>query len=237
MDKEIILVGGFHEMIELCEKAGFIIKGIIDDNLRESYYGYPVIGSDDDAESLFPEYGQYKVVLSPDSPKVRAKLEQLYSAIGYDYATVISPNATISKFATIGKGTVVQDFVNVSAGTKIGSFVKLNTYCNVMHDNIVGDFSTIAPNAVSLGRITIGKSSYIGANATILPGLSVGGNVTVGAGAVVTHNIPTNEIWAGCPASKLVNNKQSADNKPVISLMGGGRIVLPFYAAYNRIAA
>lgn len=200
MDKEIILVGGFHEMIELCEKAGFIIKGIIDGYLKDSYFGYPVIGSDEDAEKLFPEYGKYKIVLSPDSPKVRAKLEQLYSAIGYDYATVISPNATISKFATIGKGTVVQDFVNVSAGTKIGSFVKLNTYCNVMHDNIVGDFSTIAPNAVSLGRITIGESSYIGANATILPGLVIGDGATVGAGAVVTKNIAYNIIVKGNPA-------------------------------------
>lgn len=200
MDNEIILVGGFHEMIELCEKSGFIIKGIIDGNLRESYYGYPVIGSDDDAESLFPEYGQYKVVLSPDSPKVRAKLEQLYSAIGYDYATVISPNATISKFATVGKGTVVQDYVNVSAGTKIGNFVKLNTYCNVMHDNIVGNFSTIAPNAVSLGRISIGKSSYIGANATILPGLSIGDNVIVGAGSVVTKSVINNVTVKGVPA-------------------------------------
>ena len=200
MDNEIILVGGFHEMIELCEKAGFIIKGIIDGNLRDSYYGYPVVGSDEDAESLFPEYGKYKVVLSPDLPKVRAKLEQLYSAIGYDYATVISPNATISKFATIGRGTVVQDFVNVSAGTKVGNFVKLNTYCNVMHDNIVGDFSTIAPNAVSLGRIKIGKSSYIGANATILPGLVIGDGATVGAGAVVTKNIAYNIIVKGNPA-------------------------------------
>lgn len=200
MDNEIILVGGFHEMIELCEKAGFIIQGIIDGNLKDSYYGYPVIGSDDDAESLFPEYGKYKIVLSPDSPKVRAKLEQLYSAIGYDYATVISPNATISKFATIGKGTVVQDFVNVSAGTKIGSFVKLNTYCNVMHDNIVGDFSTIAPNAVSLGRITIGESSYIGANSTILPGLSIGNKVIVGAGSVVTKSVINNVIVKGVPA-------------------------------------
>lgn len=200
MDNEIILVGGFHEMIELCEKSGFIIKGIIDGNLKDSYYGYPVIGSDDDAESLFPEYGKYKVVLSPDSPKVRAKLEQLYSAIGYDYATVISPNAAISKFATVGKGTVVQDFVNVSAGTKIGNFVKLNTYCNVMHDNVVGDFSTIAPNAVSLGRITIGKSSYIGANATILPGLLIGDKVIVGAGSVVTKSVINNVIVKGVPA-------------------------------------
>lgn len=36
MDNEIILVGGFHDMIELCEKAGFIIKGNIDGDLNDS---------------------------------------------------------------------------------------------------------------------------------------------------------------------------------------------------------
>ncbi len=38
MDKDVILVGGFHEVIELCEKAGFNIVGIIDGQLQESYF-------------------------------------------------------------------------------------------------------------------------------------------------------------------------------------------------------
>jgi len=200
MDNEVILIGGFHEMIELCEKAGFVIKGIIDRNLKDSYYGYPVIGSDDDAEKLYPEYGKCKLVLTPDSPKVREKLVKLYSSIGYSFVTVISPKAVISKFASVGKGSVIQDFVNVSAGTKVGSFVKLNTHCNVMHDNEIGDYATVAPNAVSLGRIKIGKSAYVGANATILPGLTIGEGAVVGAGAVVTKDVKENNTVKGIPA-------------------------------------
>ena len=37
MDKDVILVGGFHEVIELCEKAGYNIVGIIDSHLHDSY--------------------------------------------------------------------------------------------------------------------------------------------------------------------------------------------------------
>ena len=33
MDKDVILVGGFHEVIELCEKAGYNIVGIIDSGI------------------------------------------------------------------------------------------------------------------------------------------------------------------------------------------------------------
>lgn len=200
MDKDVVLIGGFHEVIELCEKAGFNIVGIIDDQLQDSYFGYPVIGSDADAKVLFPKYGKCKIVITPDSPKIREKLVNLYEPLGYDFATVISPSATISKFSTVGKGTIIQDGVNVSASTTIGNYVKLNTNANVMHDNMISDYVTIAPNAVILGRITVGRSSYIGANATVLPEIEIGHHSTVGAGAVVTKNVPNNTIVKGVPA-------------------------------------
>ncbi len=200
MDKDVILVGGFHEVIELCEKTDFNIVGIIDGQLQDSYFGYPVIGSDTDAKALFPKYGKCKLVITPDSPLIREKLVKIYASIGYDFATIISPSATISKLATIGKGTIIQDGVNVSACTKIENFVKLNTNANVMHDNAISDFVTIAPNAVILGRVEVGISSYIGANATILPELKVGCHSTVGAGAVVTRNVADCVIVKGIPA-------------------------------------
>lgn len=200
MDKDVILVGGFHEVIELCEKAGYNIVGIIDSHLHDSYMGYPIIGSDADAESLFPKYGKYKLVITPDSPQVREKLVSIYESIGYDFATIISPFANISKLSTIGKGAIIQDGVNVSACTKIGNYVKLNTNANVMHDNVISDFVTVAPNAVTLGRINVGHSSYIGANATILPETIIGCCVIVGAGSVVTKNVPDNSKVKGVPA-------------------------------------
>ena len=200
MDKDVILVGGFHEIIELCEKSGYKIKGIIDGQLQDSYFGYPVIGSDSDAQALYPKYGHCKLVITPDSPKIREKLVNFYRTIGYNFATIISPLANVSKYATIGQGTIIQDGVNVSAATKIGKFVKLNTSCNVMHDNIISDYVTIAPNAVCLGRIKIGEASYIGANATILPSLIIGCQSMIGAGAVVTHDVSDCVVAKGVPA-------------------------------------
>ena len=201
MDKKrVILVGGFHEVIELCENCGYEIVGIIDNILTGTYYGYKIIGKDSDAEALYPTYKDCELVITPDSPKIREKLVALYSGYGYKFATVISPEARISKTATIGKGTVIQAGVNVSAETHIGNFVKLNTNCNVMHDNVVGDYVTIAPNAVSLGKIRIGGKAYIGANSTILPNLIIGKGAVVGAGAVVTKNVNDNTVVKGVPS-------------------------------------
>ena len=201
--KEIILVGGFHEMIELCEEAGFNIVGIIDNELTGEYFGYSVIGTDNDAISLYKQYSNCQVVITPDSPRLRKKLVDVYRSAGFSFATIIHPAATVSRFSTIGEGTVVQRGVNVSANTKIGNFCKLNTGCNVMHDNVIGDYATIAPNSVLLGYVSVGALGYIGANSTILPKISIGEECTVGAGAVVTKNVQSNLVVAGVPAKEL----------------------------------
>ncbi len=200
MNADVIIVGGFHEIIELCEECGLNVVGIIDNILQGAYYGVPIIGKDADAERLFHQYGGCKVIITPDSPKIRVKLVDLYKIIGYKFATVISPLAHISKYTEIGEGTVIQAGVNVSSATKIGCFCKLNSYCNVMHDNVISDYTTIAPNTVLLGRVAIGKASYIGANSTILPNISIGAGATVGAGAVVTHDVEADVVVKGIPA-------------------------------------
>ncbi len=200
MNKRVIIVGGFHEIIELCENCGLTIVGIIDNNLSGSYYGYNVLGKDEDASSLYCQYCDCEIVITPDSPKIREKLAVHYSSIGFNFATIISPESRISKTATIEKGSIIQAGVNVSAATRIGKFVKLNTNSNVMHDCEISDFVSIAPNAVCLGRVHVEKSAYVGSNSTILPELVIGSNAIVGAGAVVTRNVLDNTIVKGVPA-------------------------------------
>ncbi len=200
MVKDVLLVGGFHEVVELCESCGRNIIGIIDNVLTGDYLGYPIVGTDNDAADLLKNYAHSELVITPDAPSVRKKLVEYYSQLGYKFATIISPEARISKTAVIGEGTVIQAGVNISSFTKIGSFVKLNTNCNIMHDNVIGNYTTVAPNVVCLGRITVGEEAYIGANSTILPELRIGTRSVVGAGAVVTHIVSDNVTVKGVPA-------------------------------------
>ncbi len=202
----IIMVGGFHEMVELCEDCGLNIVGIIDNKMSGTYEGVKIIGTDDDRHEIFKKYGDIPLVLTPDKPAIREKLYHLYKDAGFSFKTVISPTARISRTATIGMGAVIQDKVNVSSHTKIGDFVKLNTMSNVMHDCNVGDFTTIAPNVCVLGRISIGEKCYIGANATVLPDVKIVGNTTVGAGATVLKTIEEEGVYIGTPTRLLKKN-------------------------------
>ncbi len=199
----VILVGGFNEIIELCENLGVEIAGIIDTK-KDSNPKYPFLGSDDDIERLNTLISRNNLVITPDNPDTREKLHKLYHQHNAFFQTLISAKASIATSAKIGKGTIVQIGVNVSTNVVTGDFVKLNTKCNIMHDCLIGDYTTIAPNAVVLGNVTIGKGCYIGANATILPNIDIADHVVIGAGSVVTKNISQpHSKYAGVPAKRL----------------------------------
>jgi UDP-N-acetylbacillosamine N-acetyltransferase len=204
MSNKVILVGGFIEIIELCEDNNLEIVGLIDKIERQSFFSYPLLGQDDEVKEISLKFPNSSIIITPDNPSIRQKLFLHYRNYGFDFKTLISKNAIISKSVKIGFGSIIQTGVNVSASVNIGEFVKVNSCANIMHNAEIGNFTTIAPNAVILGYVTIGKHCYIGSNATILPHIQICDNVTIGAGAVVTKNILTpNSVYTGIPA-KLV---------------------------------
>jgi len=166
--------------------------------------GYPIIGADKDATELYTKFKRYPLILTPDLPLLREKLFNFYTALGFTFTSLICKEAKISRSASIGNGTVIQNGVNISSSSIIGNFVKLNTNANIMHDSSIGDFSTVAPDAVVLGRVTVQNSCYIGSNSTILPDILIRKLTTVGAGAVVTKDTKESDIVVGIPAREII---------------------------------
>jgi sugar O-acyltransferase (sialic acid O-acetyltransferase NeuD family) len=200
---KVILIGGFHEIIELAEENQMEIMGIIDKQGHGNYRNYKIICDDKNAPRLNDYYKEIPILITPDNPAVRRKLAEYYATHGFVFSSLISNKANVSKTAVINKGTIVQAGVNVSAEVIIGSFVKLNTLCNIMHNSNIGDFTTIAPNAVILGNVIVGQYCYIGSNSTILPNVTICDNVRIGAGAVVTKHILIPGTYTGVPAKSL----------------------------------
>ncbi len=198
MNNDVILVGGFHETIELIQKCGLNLIGIIDHSGKHvSTTAYSYLGSD--AEFLEAnEKKEVKIIISPDIPKVRRKLSELYLNSGYQLGSLVA--GFVSESAKIGGGVVIQDQAYVSSMVNLGNGVKINVGAKVMHDCVIGDFTTVAPSAVVLGNVAVGKNCYIGANSTILPNIKILDDVTIGAGAVVTCDIAAGATVKGVPA-------------------------------------
>lgn len=198
--QDVIIIGAFHEIIELAEENNYNIVGLIDNERKSNYFGYDILCNDENAKLLSKNI---KLLITPDNPKVRRKLYYYYNNIGFSFTTLISNDSKISKSSIIDCGTVVQFGCHISSNARIGKFVKINTYANIMHDAIIDDFTTIAPNAVVLGNVKIGKNCYIGSNATILPSINICDDVIIGAGSVVTKDIVSDGIYAGIPSKLL----------------------------------
>ncbi len=129
-ENEIILVGAFHEMIELCEMCKVKIIGIFDKAHKGSFMNYEIFGSDPDAKKYADRFNHYPIIISPDIPLLREKLFTFYQKAGYSFSGLISPTACISRTAIIDRTAVIQHGVNVSSSVRINQFVKLNSLCN-----------------------------------------------------------------------------------------------------------
>lgn len=203
MKNQAVIIGAYHEIIELCVLCGVSIVGMIDNERTGDYLGYPILGTDDDAARLRQQLTDVPVILSPDVPAARHRLAEYYGDLGYECRSLISPRAQISPSARLGSGVFVQSGCNLGAGTALGRGVRVNTHANIMHDTVVGEFTTVAPDAVLLGSVNVGAGCYIGANATILPRRRIGDGAVVGAGAVVTKDVDAGITVAGNPARTL----------------------------------
>ena len=66
--------------------------------------------------------------------------------------------------------------------------------------------SQIRPGAVlgAQSAVEIGDNVFIGMNAIITRGVKIGSNVIIGAGSVVTKDCPSNGVYAGNPAKKIM---------------------------------
>lgn len=197
----LVLIGFFTEIYELAERVGRVINIVVDPSVSLRLNSSILRYSTD--KDFLRANSNKNIFITPDLPKVRKKLYDLYSTAGHNVISLICPTSYISPTALIGDFACIQSSCNISSNVIIGIGVKVNCCANIMHDSTIGNFATIAPNAVLLGGVSIGDFSYIGANVTILPGVNVGMNVTVGAGSVVTKDIPDGFVVCGNPARKL----------------------------------
>lgn len=205
--QDVILVCADMEIIELIEENSDLNLIGIADIITEpvNNYNYQVLGSDQDVVSQADIYRNVSVIISIDDVSIREKLYCMYKKAGFEFCNLISKDSCISRYTQIeNKGIIIQRGVNVGPNVGLGKCVKVNVNANIMHDAVVGDFSTIAPNAVVLGYVQIGNNVFVGANSTILPRIEVADVITIGAGSVVTKNLDKEKVYAGNPARELI---------------------------------
>lgn len=144
-----------------------------------------------------------EIVIALGGPTERERV-----AAGFEnrrFATVIASTAIVSPSAEIGLGAMLCDYAVVNSLARIGKHFQANTFCQVSHDCVIGDYVTLSPRVSCNGSVSIGDGVFIGAGAVIRNGssgkpLKISDRAVVGMGAVVTEDVPAGATVVGNPA-------------------------------------
>lgn len=160
-----------------------------------------VVGGTTDLIEQLADFDGVVVAIGNNSVR-RDKLVELRTG-GARLATLIHPAASVSRYATIGEGTVVFAGAVVNADAFVGLGGILNTSCSIDHDCVLGETVHISPGARLAGGVHVGDLSWVGIGASVRQLICVGKRAMVGAGSVVVSDIPDDVIVAGVPAKRM----------------------------------
>ncbi len=206
---DLILVGGgghCKSVIDVAESAYYNILGILDrpEEVGKKVLGYDVIGADDDMVKYVDQAEFIVTVGQIKSPDLRIKLHKMIEKAGGRLATIVAPTAHVSKYAQLGKGTVVMHQAVVNADAKIGKGCIINTFANIEHDVVIDDFCHISTGAMINGGCTIGKCCFLGSQSVLANGISIGNGIIVSAGTFVRKSIEEKGVYAGVPSQLII---------------------------------
>ncbi|MDA9003862.1 acetyltransferase [bacterium] len=157
-----------------------------------------------DTNTLIHNYRLYdSFIVAIGDNSVRHKKHLIVESCGLSPAVLIHPNAIVSQYSSVGRGSVVFAGAIINAFSNVGITAIINTGATIDHDCSIGDAVHISPGVNLCGSVKVGNFSWICVGASIKPEVKIANNVTIGAGAVVINNVPDPGIYTGVPATKV----------------------------------
>jgi sugar O-acyltransferase (sialic acid O-acetyltransferase NeuD family) len=188
-------------IIDILLTAGTKIDVIVDDNPS----AMPILGMDVLHSSAVEVNTINNLILSIGNNKVRKRLA---GTLKGSFSKAIHPTAIISKFCTLGEGTVVMAGAIINPGAVIGKHCIINTGAIIEHDCVIGDYAHISPGVSLAGNVTIGEGTHIGIGSAVIQGINIGQWATIGAGAVIIREIPDFAVAVGNPGKIIKFNRE-----------------------------
>ena len=143
------------------------------------------------------------VIVAVGNNHARMELQRELEAGDAIIATVVHPSASVSRFATLGPGSVAIAGAAVNVDASIGRGTILNTGATVDHDCVVGEFVHLSPGVHLAGGVKIDDLAWIGIGAVVRENIRVGRGAFVAAGAVVIKDVAPGVTVAGVPARPI----------------------------------
>ena len=157
----------------------------------------PVLGYFDWLEA---NRGEVHAICSVGAPPTRKRLIEKAEEIGVQFFSVVHPRAIMTRWVTLGSGSIITAGCILTNNITLGRHVHLNLDCTVGHDAVLEDYVTVSPGVHISGNVTLKTGSFIGTGANLIEGKTVGEWSVIGAGSVVIRDIPPHVTAVGIPA-------------------------------------
>jgi sugar O-acyltransferase (sialic acid O-acetyltransferase NeuD family) len=200
----LLLIGaGGHAMacVEAVECDGrFAVIGLVGspEQIGQRILGHLVLGADEDLPALRQQHTHALITIGQiHSPRSRQRLFELAWSMGFILPAIVPAAAYVSRYSTIGEGTVVMLGATVNAGVRIGRNAIINSAALVEHGTTVGDHCHVATGAILNGDVQIGDGSFIGSGTVVKEGVRIGRDCLVGMGLAVRHDLPDRTRFTG----------------------------------------
>ena len=202
MTASILLIGGgghCRACVDVLEQEGrFEIAGVVERNggPRESVFGYPVLGIDEDLTQLREKYEFVLVTVGQiKSANPRKRLYDRLVKLGFQLPVIVSPRSYVSTHAKLGSGTIVMHDALVNAGAQVGENCILNSKSLIEHDAGVGDHCHISTGSILNGKVQVWNESFVGSGSVVREGIEIGCQSFIAAGSSVIKNLPPNSNY------------------------------------------
>lgn len=160
----------------------------------------PILGGFD---WLAQQKNNVQVICGVGKPELRMRLVKRAQEIGVDFCSIVHPNATVTRWVTMGHGTVITAGCILTNQIQIGKHVHINLDCTIGHDAVIEDFVTLAPGVHLSGSVVLREGCYVGTGANIIDRTDIGAWSIVGAGSTIITDVPKNATAVGVPGKVI----------------------------------
>lgn len=168
------------KLVELCERLGIVVGGIVDDDYAGvgQYKGIKVLGPESYIEQDPGITNCFQFICAtnwvPDSYAIaernrikRQRQLKLIQDLGLRTATLVAPLATVSKHAMLGQGVIVWDHATIEPEVTVGNYSQIYDYAVIGHESAIGTNVVIQRYCLVTSLVTIEDDVYLGLRSAV----------------------------------------------------------------------
>ncbi|MDH5424071.1 MAG: acetyltransferase [Gammaproteobacteria bacterium] len=163
---------------------------------------WAVVGNTDTLLNELSQYDGVIVAIGDNATRLK-KMTELASKDA-KLVNIIHPSAVMSRYVTLGIGSVVMPKAVINVDAVLGNSCIINTGATIDHDCSLGDGVHVSPGANIAGGVVIGNCAWLGIGSSVRQLVNIGEHTVVGAGAVVVNDIEAHTVVTGVPAKQAV---------------------------------